>query len=76
MNRFLISIDHCMRATTREGDHPDDLMYLDQLGQTVADSLAQLHFAGSVELKLVNTDLPKHLSVLAHRQYPIIRIVN
>lgn len=73
MHRFKITIENCSRATTREGDHPDDVMYMNQLGQTIADSLAQLHFVGSIRMQLIDPD--DHFMIRQDRQYPIVRVV-
>lgn len=52
MQRIVVQTD-CSRSTTRAGDHPDDLVYMRQIAEQVAERLGQFKFHGSVRLRLV-----------------------
>lgn len=55
VNHFSLTVN-ARRHTTREGDHKDDVAYIDQLAGTVADRLFELGFLGQVNLILLNDE--------------------
>lgn len=55
MPTFALTVN-ARRSTTRQGDHSDDVAYLEQLAGTVANDLAELAFKGTVSLILLTTE--------------------
>ena len=51
MNKIIIKAN-CTKSTTRDGSHVDDIEYVQQQMETVADRLAGIGLNGTVECEL------------------------